>query len=252
MEPFSDDFVGYSVEWTYTPEGFFEAPLLVRGNGYLLEATAGIATAQVYGDVEEQQGKAWEDRLDMLMRAWFTASQLIDPRKFTLQQSGATLYRRDGSRTVSALFQGCYSIERPSQWSELTPEQRADRQQRMRELAMGLARHSCNDELVRLVSSFQASVEDPENSFVHLYEIKELLRKLLDESKDFAIELGVNDASVRQYISSLGNDAIRQGRHRGKHIGKLRNATLHEVRTAQDLALQLIEGYVRRLDERAI
>ena len=240
-----DDFIGLLVTWTYEPRGFFRQSLLVRGDDYLLEADDGTATAKVYGDVAEDQSRELEDRMDMLIQHQFAASQLVDPRRFKLELRGVSRNRRDGTATVGAVFSGSFSVEQASEWGQLKQEEREARLARMQRLAEGMARHAGDGALASLIASFRAAIVDPGNALIHLYEVKE---QLLDRfGKQLATQLQVDNDVVMQNIHRLSNDAVRQGRHRGKHAGSLRDATLQEMRAAQGSALDLIEGYIRYL-----
>jgi hypothetical protein len=248
-----DNFIGFSIEWSYEPADFLERPLAVSCDGCTLEATAGRTVAKVSGNLTQERCDLWEGRLENEVRQRFTASQLVRPRPFTMQLKGSQQFRKDGTSTVMAALHGSYLIVQGNAPDVLIRapdgtvivDQQAARRKREERLAEALICHSDDPLLVSMVASFRASISDPTDSFVHLYEIKEQL--LSRFGKSFTHTLGVDDDDVRKYIHELSNAAIRQGRHRGKHAGKLRDATPEELRAAQDTALRLIEGYLQHV-----
>jgi len=77
-----------------------------------------------------------------------------------------------------------------------------------------------------------------------LYEIREALSAALGGDALARQALDILDADWRTLGRLANSEPIRQGRHRGSHIGALRDATEGELREARRIARSLIEGYL--------
>jgi hypothetical protein len=97
-----------------------------------------------------------------------------------------------------------------------------------------------------LLESYNAAIKDPENALVHLYEIKDALtHKFGGEAKARSV-LNIVQADWSR-LKCLANAApLRQGRHRGKSVGQLRDATPAELDDARTIARKLIRAYLEQ------
>jgi hypothetical protein len=93
------------------------------------------------------------------------------------------------------------------------------------------------------------SVRDPANAFVHLYEIIEALSKHFVNGAGARKALGVSNNKWRRLRQLANDEPLRQGRHRGKSLGALRDATVKELEEARRIARSLVEGYLEYLEK---
>jgi hypothetical protein len=99
-----------------------------------------------------------------------------------------------------------------------------------------------------LLQAYTSSINDPANELVHLYEIKESLITRFGKESNVKKILGITDDDWKP-IGKLPNDAsIRQGRHRGKRQGDLRDATEDELAIVRQTAKDMILAYLRYID----
>jgi hypothetical protein len=120
-------------------------------------------------------------------------------------------------------------------------------QQRFRELVV---KHGANETLQVMIRAYGAAVRDPADEFIHLYEIRDALKKNFG-AEDVAIaKLGGKDAEPHWgALGKLANsEPVLQGRHRGRKGISLRPATPEELANARDAALHLINAYLSYLD----
>ncbi|HKK61195.1 MAG TPA: hypothetical protein VJ951_01465, partial [Bacteroidales bacterium] len=110
-------------------------------------------------------------------------------------------------------------------------------------------KHRSSDEtLNHMLGSYHASVSDPDNEFVHLYEIRDSLANRFGSKKSAISQL---DISTKKWdeIGRLSNYyPLKQGRHRGKSVGSLRDADTSELERARKSAVYLVERYLEYLD----
>ena len=93
-----------------------------------------------------------------------------------------------------------------------------------------------------------SSVKDPDNEFVHLYEIRDSLSERFGSKKSAIKKLGVTSNEWDE-IGKLANALpLKQGRHRGKAVGALRDAEIAELEKARKSAAYLIEKYLEYLE----
>lgn len=96
--------------------------------------------------------------------------------------------------------------------------------------------------------TYPAAVKYPENELVHLYEIRDTLSKLFNGKKPACKALCLS-ASHWSRLGKLANDEpLKQGRHRGKSAGELRDASESELLEARNIACNFIESYLLYLD----
>jgi hypothetical protein len=97
--------------------------------------------------------------------------------------------------------------------------------------------------LRRLLQSYERSIEDVDNEFIHLYEIKDALKHHFG-SQARAEAAFPGAATNLRTLGKLANFLpLAQGRHRGSHVGNLRPATVGELDDIRSAALALIRGF---------
>lgn len=65
-------------------------------------------------------------------------------------------------------------------------------------------------------------------------------------------EIGISASEWSQFGKLANDEPVREGRHRGKNIGPLRNATADELNTARKFTKKLILEYLKLLDKGTI
>ena len=102
--------------------------------------------------------------------------------------------------------------------------------------------------LASMLASHHAAVHDPANELVYLYEIREALATHFGGEAKVRAILPIS-ASDWSRLGQLANDQpLRQGRHRGKRIGELRDANETEIKEVRRIALVMIEAYLDYLE----
>ena len=107
---------------------------------------------------------------------------------------------------------------------------RAERISRKRELSERVEHFRPLDPLVSvLVDSYTAAVSDPANELIHLYEIREALAKRFGNGHNAQSTLSVPRARWSRLGQLADDEPVKQGRHRGKNPGTLRDASEDEL-----------------------
>jgi hypothetical protein len=221
--------------------------------GYLLAIADGIAVATLTNltdPIPPDLLASIEHKLHGLM----SARQLLTHTPYTLEGPRIIQHRADGNRTV-ALTTGARAVLVTGGQADFIiqdssgkivkdskAERIADHLAFIEVVGNALGKHPL---LHKLLKSYNTAVNDPANELVHLYEIREAIGKHYRGETQARLALGITRGQW-QRLGGLANDEpLKEGRHRGKHPGGLRNATPEELNEARSIARQLIEAFAR-------
>lgn len=195
------------------------------------------------------------DTLHGELKARFLAIQLLNHRRYELSRPTMLRLRPDRSGDVFIELKG--EEIRPSNGlvdnqnldanGNVIFDSRGERIKKESHLADLISAHSGDGLLGALLESHQHSVHDPNNELVHLYEIREALCKRFGGRKPTQAALRVTDDNWGRFGRLCNDEPLRQGRHRGKKIETLRDATRSELEDARAIARSMIESYLRQL-----
>lgn len=242
------------LEWSYTPEMFFEEPVVVSRKGVEIRIEGGTATAKLEPESYDAEHRTREE-LHEVVRGYFKAEQVMTHQAFTLEKPSVTKMHADGRRDRTVFVEGVTArismdckvdvvITRADGTVVDTRKERLDRNREFRELCEKWR----NDWLLRrMLASYGAAVNDPEDEFVHLYEIRDALQVCFGKNMK-RWPLNIDDDKYSRFEKLLNHREIRQSRHRGLRLRDLRDATATELEEARALAREFVEAYVRWLD----
>jgi len=101
-----------------------------------------------------------------------------------------------------------------------------------------------------ILKSSRAAADEPEIELVRLYQIRDALAKHFGGKTEAQKALGISKDDWSR-LGDLANDApLNQGRHRGKKIGELRDATQAELNEARSIAKGMIRAYLKHLQNK--
>lgn len=244
------------LEWTYTPAGYFEEPIRVVRDHYVMTMDNGKAEARINAVVFDQRPSLREE-LHHALNDRFLGAQLISHHTYTLSKPTMVRLHPDGRRDIfiqleSAqikLSAGSVDVRITDQEGNVVSDTRQERIERKKTIADLVETYRAKDFLLAsLLRSHSVAVTDPDNELVHLYEIRDALAKKFG-SKDAAcstLEINTGQWNRLGYIAN--NEPLRQGRHRGKSGAALRDATEGELIEARTIARAMVEAYLRYLD----
>jgi hypothetical protein len=246
--------------WTFSPPDYFEEPIEISRNGCTIRIAYGKAEAKLDSalyDTDPSIGQRLHDDLN----SKFLGTQLLTHQAYELSGLTRTLVHPDGHKDVFVEFKGVRAtvvtgtppdVLVTDENGNVVLDSRRDRIERKRSLGELVAKHRSTDALLKaLLESRKAAVSDSRNELVHLYEIQEALRKGLGGGAAAREVLGVS-ASQWSRMGRLCNiEPLKQGRHRGAAVGMLRDASREELTEAREIALAMIEGYLRHLESSA-
>jgi len=244
------------IEWTYTPENYFEGEVEQNRDLYSLQINNGSVRAVLVSSTYDKDNKIL-GRIHDEVKAFFMGTQVVSHRPYNL--SKYTLYRQhsDGRKDVTVFPDSCVmefgagtvDVIVTDSTGKVIADTKADRIREKLEFAKLSAKHNSIDPTAkRILSSYEASVNDPANELVHLYEIRDALKKRIGSERTARTSLGISETDWKRLGSLSNNEPLRQGRHRGQNFDTLRDATNEELAEARKIAKCMVIAYLKYLD----
>ena len=242
------------LEWTFSPPDYFEEPVSISRDDYQITIRDGKVEARMESVVYESI-PALKDTIENALNQRFRAVELLTQRAYALSYARRLRLHPDGHKEFfitasdSIALRDSVDIRATDRNGNVVYDSRKERIKRQTELADLAEKHGSRDPLARsILASYHAAVEDPDNELVHLYEIRDALAKEFGGEKQACNELGIG-RGIRSELGRLAdNEPIKQGRHRGKFAGKLRDATESELERGREIARNLVTAYLRFLE----
>ncbi|MBP1152763.1 hypothetical protein [Methylocaldum sp. RMAD-M] len=245
------------LEWTFSPPDYFEHRFQINRDGYSIVVENGTAEARIDPAIYDDEHKI-RDRLHDELNNHFLGVQLLTHQPYDLSKSSMYRLYADGRRDVNVFVESAvivYSGGTPDivitdSKGQVVSDTRQDRIESKRELAALSASCSSRDSLAAsLLASYHAAVTDPENEFLHLYEIRDALSKHFGGESKTRLALGISNTKWSDFGRLTNNTPLKQSRHRGKFAGETRTAADTELQEARDIAREFIEAYLRYLQQ---
>jgi hypothetical protein len=244
------------LEWTFAPADYFEQTIEVRRDDYILRIESGKAEAKVNPSAYDANPN-YRLALHEALNHRFLAVQVLTHQSYDL--SAPSMYRLhpDGRKDKTMFADtGYYKttgfdvdfLVKDKDGNALT-DTKKDRIEK-KEYIANLAEkyHNTDKTLDALLNSYAAAVRDPDNELVHLYEIQEAVTAKFGGEMAARAALDVSKTKWSRFGKLANNEPLKQGRHRGKKVGTLRDATEGELNEARSIARLIVESYLTWLN----
>ena len=241
------------VEWTYSPADYFEEPMEIPHEDYKLM----IKDGKVEAITKHNPQPELCDQLSMELECRFQGVQLVSHEPFELSAPSVSCRHSNGKHTLSVKVSDGIRISDhvdlmiTNKNGSIVADTRAERIERKQFLGNLAVKYGSSDPLAReLLLNYNKAMNDSNHFLSHLYDnIDTLIRDFGREQKARA-KLQITKAQWSE-LSKLANKApLREGRHRGlAKREELRNATKDERDTAMNIAADIVEKYLKYLDE---
>ncbi len=239
------------LEWQYTPPNYLEQPIEVFMPGIRLEISNGIAVAYIEPETFENN-RSISDDLTKMIEHRLCIAQLFTHKKFSLGKPSRCDFREDGKRNifievpsivigVSLGIPDIVMTDKEGNIISDTRQERIDKQKLFAEIADKYG--DAGSTLDHILKSYQKSVIDQEDEFVHLYEIRDALSAKFGGENNAKKKLEITNNEWKLLGELANHRPLKQGRHRGKSVGVLRAAAPSELEAARKSAAYLIERY---------
>lgn len=100
-----------------------------------------------------------------------------------------------------------------------------------------------------ILRSYSAAVNDAGNELIRLYEVRDALATHFGGEVATRASLSISSSSWSTPGRLADREPLTQGRHRGQHLGALRDATPEELETARSIARAMIDKYLAHLEK---
>jgi hypothetical protein len=244
----------YILEWTFTPTDYFEEPVdLACGYGSI-HVENGKAEARVPADLYPPD-HSLRNQLHMELDAQFLAAQVLSHKPYDLSKPSLSKLHLDGQKDSWVFPENCTMVingggadfVHKDAAGNVIRDTKQERIQRRIGFIQLAAHHLNNALAMALLRSYSAAVYDPRNELVHLYEIRDALSRQFGGEAAARSAVNITRAEWSRLGQLANNEPIIQGRHRGKSLGSLREATAVELSEAREIANKMIEGYLCHL-----
>lgn len=251
--------VKVQLEWRYSPSSYLEKPIYISGNGFTLQISQGVATATIEMMVFENNNSIASD-LTKIIEDRLLAVQVLTHAAFTLSKPSRTDLKEDGTRNIFLKIEDAVTVMcsvrtvdiiMKDKDGNIISDSKRDRLERQEWFAAAIGKfRSSVETLDQMLRSQQMAVADPQNELVHLYEIRDALATKFKGHREATKQLHISEKEWK-IIGNLANlQPLKQGRHRGKSVGKLRDANSCELGLARETTRMLIEKYLLYLVQR--
>lgn len=248
--------VTVQLEWKYSPKTYLEEPISISFVGGDLEIKDGAAIAKIDPDLYHTDS-SMRKYLTRQIESRLHAVQIMTHKDFELSKPSRTDIREDGKKNHFLEFEACnmtmsggaVDIIIKDKDGNVVSDTKRERLDKQNHFASLVDKHRNSDAtLDQMLTSYQKSVKDPDDELVHLYEIRDSLSERFGSKKTARDQLGITSNEWDE-IGKLANSLpLKQGRHRGKAVGTLRDAELAELQKARKSVVYLIEKYLEYLD----
>jgi hypothetical protein len=243
------------LEWRFSPRDYFEEAIQISRQDYTMTIADGQVQAKIDSAIYEANPDMRQGLHDALNDR-FLGVQLLTHRAYELSPSAMTRVHPDGRRDIFieaepgriVISGGTVDFQVTDKDGNVISDSKRDRIEKKKSLAELVTSHRATDALLAsLLRSHGAAVRDPNNELVHLYEIREALSTKFAGENAARSALGISSSQWARLGQLCNNEPLRQGRHRGKTGGALRDATEGELTEARGIARAMIEAYLQHL-----
>ena len=249
------------LECTYSPPDYFNGIVRISGEGYDIVIAEGKATTRVNPHFYDQNPSLRHMAEDSI-HARFLAAQLESRRPFKLSKifrasrlhangrNDVTVYVSEPARAICrATTAGVVITDGHGVVFYDSRKECVEKREALGEL---IAKHSPLDPVVGvLLNSSKAAIDDPSNALIHLYEIRDAVAKRFGGEVGACNSLGISRRKWSRLGKLANEEPLEEGRHRGKFLSDLRNATEAELSEAWTIARELVENYLRYLERQS-
>jgi len=241
----------YVLEWSFTPSNYFEEEVsLTCGHGTFRVASGSVELRVPLDMYPSDHSLRME--LHAELDACFLAAQVLSHKPYTLSKPSVSKLHADGGRDafvfpepmVVRVTCGRVDIVLTDGAGNVKSDTKRERIGKRTELAQSASRQISDPLANTLLRSYSSAVNDPGNELVHLYEVREALSQYFGGESAAKSAIGILSAQWSRLGQLANNEPVTQGRHRGKQLGQLRDATSEEFSEARQIARSMIEGYL--------
>ena len=246
------------IEWNYEPKDYFESSIVVEHKTLKIIVDSGHAESRI--------GPEYLDKVNDLMNelnedleSRFLAVQVMTHMPYTLYKPSRYDLREDGTKNIyvhseplkCGVSLGTVDIVIRDADGNVVSDSKQERIDKKKWFAETAAKFRAKDQILdQMLKSYSASVSDPRNELVYLYEIRDSAVAKFNKSSTAKKLLNITREEWNLLGLLANNKPLEQGRHRGENPGSLRNAERSELEQARKIAAKIVENYMLYLENK--
>jgi len=248
MEP-----VRTELGWSYQPANFFEGPYERTDRDALLRIDVGRAVVTVSGG---EPPPDVEQRLLAWVRHTLQIRSLQTGRTFELDPQPNVVEFRGSNRNVIlragvgsfAITGGNLDVVQTNASGKTVVDTKAERSKLQTDDLDDLSAKAQADRVLgTMLESLSTALNEPDSEFVRLYQIRDALVKRFGSERDAKEAFGISTSDWKFFGQMANDEPVVGGRHRGKSLGPLRNATTDERARMRAVAEDWIRKFAATL-----
>jgi hypothetical protein len=238
-----------SLEWSYTPADFFEAPVDYSEPTYTVHIEGGQVVATFCSDQPESAFPVVHKEVE----SRFLGAQPYRNKPYQLSGYITRRARPDGTieMGLSASIAGHADVRFDAVLLDaagnLIADTKRERIEATNQFAQLASKHRNDPVAEALLKSYNAAITNPPNELTHIYEIRDALKKKFGQEAKARRKLGIAEKRWKRLGQLANDEPLLQGRHRGQKIGQLREATETELAEAREIVREMIRKYLEYL-----
>jgi hypothetical protein len=239
------------LEWSYQPTDYFEAPTAVPASHGQVSVDAGKATYTLASPSDSVPPSVREIAGEEIA-AVFELRQMLTHKPYTIAGPTVIQHQPGGARSVAVSVGGVVALSGAGlvdvvvsdAAGNVLSDSRADRISTDTAFVSSLTPKLVQSATLRaMVRSFGQAVRDPADELVHLYEVRDAALKHFKTESKARAALGITKAAWQELGRLANDEPLRQGRHRGRQMTGMRDATHAELAAARAVARRIIEAF---------
>lgn len=245
--------------WTYTPKDYFKEEILIKEKAYSITIKDGKVEL-IVKSIEKDDVIEIHSRYNGLVESFFMVELFNKRKTYELRVSSLKSQNEDGTFSLYLRPKSAKFIFTPSlkvsfkkfdKDGNIVVDSEETKKKKQVEFLKSLqSAINKDDKILDLFTSYKNSISDQDDELVHLYEIRDGLHSYFGSHANAVNALNL-DATLWRDFGRLCNDPnLLQGRHRGKKLSKLRNATEEELKSARELAIKMIKSFITHLNNK--
>ena len=242
------------IQWAYTPVDFFDEKIDRDCGEYTVEIDGGLITARMSADFYKP-GLDFRRALTEELNNYFLLWQLDRRKTFEIRDGSVVRIHPNGTRDISIVVSSVVCVSEVGTPNLITTDAngvvhdaRREHFEAMKKLVELRLRHASDRKAHRMLESHAGSISTPGEELVYLYEIWDALKKKFQGPEKARSVLNISPETLTRFNELTCNLPLKQGRHRGK-FDTLRDATAEELVEARRIAQDMMERYLRHLDD---
>lgn len=240
------------IEWNYEPKDYFEDKIVIECDDFEIVMDSGL--------VEARLGSKYLYKIDNLinelnenLESRFLAVQVMTHEPYKLSKPSRYDLREDGTKNiylqVDPIFCktsiGTVDLVIRDANGNIVSDTKQGRIDKKKWLAESAAKFRAKDQILdQMLRSYSASVSDPKNELVHLYEVRDSASTKFGKDSKAREVLNITHDEWNTLGRLANHEPLKQGRHRGQNPGALRDAERSELEQARKIAAKIVENYM--------